>query len=29
MHNFFDIGGRAKIGQISAKQNHIYRTGVF
>ena len=27
MHNIFDIGGRTEVGQISAKENSIYRTG--
>jgi hypothetical protein len=27
MHNLFDVGGRAEIGQIAAKQDGIYRSG--
>jgi hypothetical protein len=28
MHNLFNIGGRAEVGQIAAKQDHVYRAGM-
>jgi hypothetical protein len=28
VYNLFNVGGRAEIGQISAKQDHVYRAGM-